>query len=93
MRVAEEFVEGLAAIERRVVLARHEAHVLDLELADDLLELGKALAAQLRVVGGMRQVAGEHDEVRRLGQAVDGGDGFFQGAFGIGIGRALEAPV
>ena len=40
VRLAEELLERLAVVERRVVLARHEAHVLDLEVGDDVLELG-----------------------------------------------------
>ena len=75
------------------MLTGHEADVLYLELADDLLELGKPLPAHFRVVGGMGQVAGEDDEVGLLGQAVDGSHGLFERPLGVGIGWALEAPM
>ena len=42
---AEELLEGLALVERGVVLARHEAHVLDAERRDDLAEALHALRA------------------------------------------------
>src|SRR5215510_16183142 len=71
MKVAEEFLVGLAAIQRRVVLAGHKAHGLDPELTDNLLELGHPCAPHFGIVGGVGQVAGEDDEVRLLIEAVD----------------------
>jgi len=44
------------------VLARHEAHVLVLEALDDVAELGQAPPPLLRIVRGVREVAGEDDE-------------------------------
>jgi hypothetical protein len=41
--LTEELPVGLVPAERSVVLAGHEADVLDLELADDFLELRKTL--------------------------------------------------
>ena len=93
MRLTEELLVRFTVIEGSVVLARHEADVLYLEFADDILELGKALPAHLRVVGGMSQVAGEHDKVGLLGQAVYGSNGLLQRPLGVGVGRAFEAPV
>ena len=82
----------LAVVEARIVLARNEADVLDLQLADDgLNSLHAALA--LRVVGGVREIAGEDDEVGLVGQAVDRDDRLFERMLGVGIGRALVAPV
>src|SRR6266576_665206 len=63
-RLAEEFLERLAAVERRVMLARHEMDVLDLELADDFLELRESPAPFLRIIGRMCEISGEHDEIR-----------------------------
>ena len=60
---AEELLEGFALVERGVVLARHEAHVLDAERRDDLLEALHARAPLLPIVGGVGEVAGEDDEV------------------------------
>ena len=93
VRLAEELLVGLALVERRVVLAGHEAHVLHLEFADDVAEFRQALPALLGVVGGVREVAGEHDEVGLLLEAVDGGNGLFERPLGVGVGRSFEAPV
>ena len=51
------------AVERCVVLAGHEADVFTLSADDDVLELGHPLAPHRRVVGRVREVAGEDDEV------------------------------
>ena len=90
---AEELLVGLALVERGVVLARHKAHVLDTQRRDDLAEALHALAPQLGIVGGVGEVAGEDDEVGRAREAVHRSDGLFQRVLGIGIGRALVAPV
>src|ERR1043166_2801829 len=63
VRRAEELLECLAVVERRVVLTRHEADGLDVELAHHALELRQTLAALDRAVGRMGEVAGKHDEV------------------------------
>src|SRR2546426_9311442 len=93
MRLTEELLVGLAAVEGSVVLSRHEADVLYLERADDLLEFGEALSPHLRVVGRMSQIAGEHDEVGLLGQAVDRCNCFFQRSLCVWIGWAFEPPM
>ena len=53
---------------------------------DDLAELGHALAALARVVGGVRQVAREDDEVGLLRERIDRGDGLGQRALASGFG-------
>src|SRR5437762_13952068 len=58
VRFTEEFLERFSAVERRIMLARHEPDVLDLELADDLLELREAPAPFLRLVGSVREITG-----------------------------------
>ncbi len=94
VRLAEELLVGLALVERGVMLAGDEAHGLDLELLDDVAELGEALAALLRVVGRVGQIAGEDDEVGLLRQRVDPGDRLLQRAAGVGVGLvALEPPM
>jgi hypothetical protein len=93
VRGAEELLVGLAAVERGVVLARHEAHVLHRERRDDLAEALHALAADLGIVGGMGEIAGEDDEVRLLGQAVHGGHRLLQRVLGIGICSPAVTPV
>ncbi len=92
--VAEELLVGLALIERRVVLAGHEADVGHLELLDDVAELGEALAALLAVVGGVGQVAGEDDEIGLLAERVDPRDRLLERVRGVRVGlRAGEAPM
>ena len=75
------------------MLSGHEANILDLELARDFAELRKALPPLLRIVGRVRKIAGKYDEIGLIGEAVYGGDRFFQRPFGIGIGRSLKSPV
>jgi hypothetical protein len=75
VRRAERFLEGGALIGRGIVLAGQEDRSQPGQRPDDLLELGHALAANRRVVGLVREVAGEHHEVGRLAQRRDGGDG------------------
>ena len=72
MRRAEEFPVGLAGVERGIVLARHEAHVFYAQRQNDLAEALHAGAALLRVIGRVGKIAGEDDEVRRVGEAVHG---------------------
>ena len=89
----EELLVRRAAVQRGIVLAGHEAHVLDLELADDGLELSQTPTPLDGVVGGVRQVAREDDEVGRFLQLVDRGDRLAQRDIGIGVGRTLETPM
>jgi hypothetical protein len=93
VRFAEQLAVRLAPVERRVVLAGHEAHILDVQLADDLLELGEAAAALLRVVGRVREIAGEHDEIGLLGKRVHRGHRLAQRPLRVRVRRPLEAPV
>ena len=93
MSRSEEFLKRLTVVERSIVLSGHEANILDLELARDFAELRKALPPLLRIVGRVRKIAGKYDEIGLIGEAVYGGDRFFQRPFGIGIGRSLKSPV
>ena len=94
VRLAEEFLEGLAMVERGVVLAWHELDVLDLEVLHDVAELGHPFAPLLTVLGGVGEVAGEDDEVGRVLQVVDRGDRLLQRAGVVGVlRRPFEAPV
>ncbi len=94
VRLAEELLVGRAAVERGIVLAGHEVHILHPQILDDVLELGHALAPLRRIVGGMGQIAGEDDEVGLVGERIDLGHRLAQGALRIGIHRRpLEAPV
>ena len=66
---------------------------MTLSADDDLLEALHARAALLAVVGGVGEVAGEDDEVGLLGEAVHGRHGLLQRVLGVGVCRALVAPV
>src|SRR5712691_11850936 len=90
---AEELLPRLPVVERGVVLSRHEANVLVPEALDDVAELGQAPPSLLRIVGGVREVAGEDDEVRLESEAVYRGDRLRQRAGRIRIDdRPVEAP-
>ena len=89
----EEFLEGSATVERRVMLARKKTHVLDLELADDRPELGQAPAPLCGIVGGVGEVSREYDEFRLLFKGIDGRDRLFECVGGIRIRGPLIAPV
>jgi hypothetical protein len=93
VRGAEELLVGLALVERRVVLARHEPHVLHGERRDDLLEALQAGAALLAVVRGVGEVAGEDDEIRFGGEPVHGRHRFLERVLGVGVCGALVAPM
>ena len=93
VRGAEVLLEHAARVLRRVVLAGQEAQVLDLKAARQTLEFGHALAADGGVVGCVRQVAGEDDEVRLRADGVDRLDRARQGHVGFRVGDARIAPV
>ncbi len=93
MRLAEIFLECGPIVERGIVFSRHEADSLDVEAADDVAHLGHAAAALLGIVGRVRQVAGEDDEVGRRLKRVHCSHGFLQGIRGFGIGIARVAPM
>ena len=66
----------------------------DIELRDGLLEELHPLAPHRRVFGGVREIAGEDDEVWAVLQAVDGGDDLSQRSGGVGVHfRAVESEV
>ena len=73
-RATEDFEVGLAAVERGVVLAVEVAHLRHREPGCDLLDLAQPRAAHGRIVGSLREVAGEHHEVRLRLERVDRGD-------------------
>ncbi len=91
--VAEHLLVHLAVVQARVVLAGDEADVLALEIRHDGLELGHATLALLVFRGRVRQVAGEHDEVGLVLEAVHRRDGLAQRVLRFGVRRALETPV
>jgi hypothetical protein len=91
--LAEKLLVGGAAVQRGVVFAGHESDRLDLEVGHDGLELRQAAAAFGGVVGGVRQVAGEDDELGRRAQRVHRRHGLAQRDGGVRVGRALVAPV
>jgi hypothetical protein len=90
---AEEFLVRGAAVQGRIVFARHEAHLLDLQGRDDVAELRHPAAPLDGIVGGVREVAGEDDEFRLLRQRVDAGDRLPQRVGGVRIRGTREAPV
>ncbi len=57
------------------------------------LNSDEAFAAFDRIVGRVREIAGEHDEIRLALEAVDRGHRFLERALGVGIGRPFEPPV
>ena len=89
----EELAIGLTLVQRGVVLARHEAHVLDGERGDDLAEALHALATQLGIVSGVREIAGEDDEVGLARQTVHGRHGLGQRVLGVGVCSTAVAPM
>ena len=57
------------------------------------LEFRQALAPLDGIVGGVREVAGEHDEVRLSIESVDRGHRFLERCLCVRIGRPFEAPM
>ncbi len=93
VRLSEKLLIGLPMVERGIMFARYEVDGLYLEVGHDIPEFAQPLAAFLRVVGGMREIAGEHDEVGGLIETVHRRDGFLQRAACIRIRRPFEAPM
>ena len=94
VQLAEELLIRVAAVFLRVVIARHEADILDLERGDHVADLGHAAAALGGIVGRVRHVAGEGDEIRLSRQRVDRADDFLESPGGIRIDLVvLEAPM
>src|SRR5919204_4948858 len=92
VRRPEELLERRASIERGVVFAGHEANLPGFEAADQLAELRETPAPLVRIVGGVREIAGEDDEVRLWLERVYRGDGLRQRAGGVGIRRGHGTP-
>jgi hypothetical protein len=93
VRGAEGLPVGGPRVPRGVVLSRHEVQRLHLQTGDDLLEFAQPLAAYGAVVGGVSQIAREHDEVGACRNPVHGFDGLLQGHVGLRIGHAAVAPM
>ena len=94
MRRPEELGPRFAAVERCIMLAGHEADVLILQPASDLLELRQPPPPLGRVVSRVREITGEHNEVRLHRQGVDCPDGSGQRGCGFRIERgSVEAPM
>ena len=80
-------------IEGGVVFAGQVVHRLDPQPGHDGFEFLHAPSTLDRIIGRVGEVAGEHHEVGRTCETVDGGDRLAQGDLGLGIGRSLVAPV
>jgi len=93
IRVTKELTIGGTTIQRGIMLTRHEVHGLDIEVADDFPEFAQAPTPFRGIIGGMGQVAREHDEVRWCLQRVDGVDSLRQGRGALGVGRAGVTPM
>jgi hypothetical protein len=93
VRLAEGVPEELAAVQARVVLAGNGLDVRDLQAAGDLLKEPHAIRVFSRVLAVVRQVAGEQDEIRTLGQAVDHVHRLLERLRAERVGRAREAHV
>src|SRR4029453_4188086 len=61
---ADHLAIGLAAVERRVVLARKEIYLWYFQFGGLLAEFDEPLPAYPGVIGGLSGGAGEHDKVR-----------------------------
>ena len=75
------------------MLPGHEAHILYLEFPDDAAELDHSPAPLGGVVGGVREVAREHDEVGLDFQRVDARHRRLQRGVGLRIGGPAIAPI
>ena len=93
VRGPEQLAECLARVQAGIVLARHQVYRTRTQRRDDVAYLRHAAAALGRVVGGMRQVAREHDEIGLARQCVDGRHGLGQRAARVRIRRPFEPPV
>src|SRR5450631_56973 len=81
----------LAVVETGVVLARNEAHVLDLEAGDNGLEFRHSLVTYLVVGRSMGEVARPDDDIGLAFECVYRGNGAFEGVLGLGVGRSFES--
>src|SRR5262249_44295159 len=87
-------LERLTLVERRVVFAGEIVVRFHFELRGRVAHVGQALPAFLRIVGGVREISREGDEVRRARKRVHVGDRLVERHLGIRIHRrAREAPV
>src|SRR6266852_1967411 len=92
VELPEELLVRRAGIERRVVLTRHKSQGLDTEPLDDLAELAESLSPLIAIVGGMREVAREHDEVGLPLKRVHQGNGVLSRHVRLRVWRAFEPP-
>ena len=74
-RPADDLLVRLAAVERGVVLALEEPDLGHGQRGGLLLEFAQTLSPHFRIVGRLRQVAGEDDEIGLLLECIDGCDG------------------
>ena len=94
IQFSEEFLVGVAAIQRGIMLASHVVDRRYVELTGNVLELRHPAAALFDIIGSVGQIAGEHDEVRFLIQAIDCRHRFLERPFGVRVYlRAVEANV
>src|SRR5438094_508482 len=92
--LAEELLERRGAVERRVVLAREIPLRLHLELPHGVAHVRQALPALLVIVGRVREIAREDDEVGLVGERVHVSDRLVERPLGIRVHRRTrEAPV
>src|SRR5215510_13339314 len=94
MKIAEELLVGVSTIQRRVMFPRHEPHCFCFQLTDDVTEFSHAVSADVPIVGGLSEIACEHDKIRLLLKTVHGSHGLFQGPLRIRIDiRSVKTPV
>src|SRR5258708_39811146 len=93
MEIAEDLAIGVAAIGAGIVLSRQEAQLFDVELRDDVAEGLHPVAASGSVVGLLRKIAREADEVRFAGCRVDACDDVGEYGGSIRVRVAPGAPV
>ena len=80
-------------VERSIVLAGHEVHVLDSQVGHDVLEFNHPAPALNCIIGRVGKVAGKYDEVRLHVQGIDGGHRFTQSHGRIRVVRAFVSPM
>src|SRR2546422_4450110 len=91
--VAERVAEELPAVQPRIVLARHVANERRAQAPGDLLELAHAVGMLARILGVVRQIAGEENELRLARQAIDQFDRPLERLSAVGVGWSREAHM
>ena len=87
-RATENLLIRLAAIKRRVVLARHVAY-WHVDSARHLAKLAEPGSTHFRVIRRVRQIPREHHEVGLVTQSIYGGNRLRHRASEIGIDRGI----